>query len=121
MLVLNLNNVEEIIFRNKRLQAKLPELRGYFDQWHLAVRHPFLKAMGKQAVIDLLNALNDKHAELLQLHFGMPVTIDKLNNRVVRNYEFSIDEAEQELNQLSDTAQACAYRKGEQLYISFVR
>lgn len=121
MLVINLNNVEEIIFSNKAIRAKMPELRSYFDQWTLAKQYPFLKAVGKQAMVDFLNTLNENHLSLLQKHFEMPVTIDKLNNRAFRNHEFSVDEAEQELNRLNELAQVCAYRKGDQLYLSLWR
>jgi len=121
MLTVNLNNVEEIIFRNKTLRNALPELRGYFDQWNLASQHPFLKAMGKQATIDLLNALNEKHTKILESHFGMSVTVDKLNNRAFTSFQWEIDKAEYELNQLNDMAQISAYRKGDQLYISLTK
>ena len=121
MLALNLNNIEEIIFRNKAIQGRMPEFKSYFAQWNMSRQHAYLKAIGKQAAIDLLNALNDHHITVLEKHFGMTVTIDKLNNRAINNCKFKIDEAEQELNKLNEMAQVSAYRKGDQLYISLWR
>ena len=121
MIAINLRNVDEFIFRNKLLKTKLPEFRAYFDQWGLAQQHPFLKSMGKQAAIDLLNALHEGHIGILSEHFGLPVTIDKLSNRIVRNIASSVEEIEKELNKLEVSAQVCAYREGNQVYISMWR
>jgi hypothetical protein len=57
----------------------------------------------------------------LEAYFEEPITIDKLSNKAVKNCMFSIDSAEQELNGLNEAAQISAYRKGDQLYVSFWR
>lgn len=121
MLIINLRNIEEFIFKNKQLKLKFPEFKAYFDQWNLAQQHSSLKSIGKQAIIDLLNNLNDSHIKIMQEYFNVSVTIDKLSNRIVKNFQCDVENLETELNKLNDFAQVCAYRQGNQVYISMWR
>lgn len=118
MLTLNLMNVDKIIFQNKQLIDKLPELRAYVDQWSLSVQHPFLRSMGKQAILDFIDKLNENHIRIISEHFNMSVTIDKLNNRLVENHQFKIEELEKELNNFEGFTNIVLYRNKEQCYIS---
>lgn len=117
MIIINLRNIEEFLFRNNELQKKFPEFQHYFNQWNLARQHSFLKQMGKQAVIDLLANLNEKHIEIFSKHFDVCVTIDKFNNRIVRQYEFEIDELSEKIDEIQDQGNMVLYRKDNQVYI----
>jgi len=44
---INLQNIEEIIFLDKKVQEHLPEYRYLFDQWNLAHRVSGLKQMAQ--------------------------------------------------------------------------
>ena len=121
MVTINLRNIEELILRNTILHSKFPEFAGYINQWKLSLQHSSLRAIGKQAIIDLLNHLNERHIEILKSYFHDDVTIDKLSNRIVINIESSVETLQSDLNYLKEMAQVCAYRKGDQVYISFWR
>ena len=53
---INLKNIEEIIFFDKKIQLLLPEFRHFFDQWQLGQHIPGMKALAKRSVLDVLNA-----------------------------------------------------------------
>lgn len=116
MLIINLGNIEEIL-QNKVLRQKLPELMPYVDIWEFAVRNPSLKGLRKQSALDFLNALGENQIKTLEEYFNRPVTIDKLDNRLVKNLEFSIENAEKELQKLG-VSNLVPYRRGSRLYIS---
>jgi len=117
MITLNLRNVEEILFQNYEIRKQLPEFRHYFDQWSFAQQHTFLKQTGKQAVLDLLDNLNENHAQIISKYFGTNITIDKFNNRTVRQYEFEVDELPNKIKDIQDHGHLFLYRKGNQVYL----
>lgn len=118
MLTINLRNIEKIIFRNPFLKKLLPEFKELFKQWSLAQSNPHLRNMGKQAVIDLLAAINDNHIKIIAGFLQMPVEVDKLSNRVIKRFDTTIDELEDKLNELQEFGYYFIYREGDQIYIS---
>jgi hypothetical protein len=118
MITINLRNIEEFIFNNKEIRENFPEFKYYFHTWELAFQHPAMRHLKKEATLNLLNHLNERHVATLEEYFGTKVTIDKLNNRIVRNYQFSIEEAEEELNKAEEFANLVVYRDADQIYIS---
>lgn len=121
MLHINLKNVEELIFQNRKVTQALPEFRSHFDQWRLSKMLPATRQMGKRAVLDLMNSIKTQHLELLSDLFGTTVTIDRLDYSTVKNFEASLEVAEQELNQEEWFPYFSTYRKGDRLYVSFWR
>lgn len=117
MITINLRNIEEILFHNTELCKKFPEFRHYFDQWKLAKQHAFLKQTGKQAIIDLLNNLNENHLEIISNYFGMEITIDKFNDRIVNYHEFDVNSISEEINAIQEFGNVFLYRKADQIYI----
>lgn len=121
MITINLRNIESIIFHDKELWKQFPEFRFYFDQWSLAQKEPYLKSMGKQAVIDLLNTLNENHLQILRDYFQVDIALDKISNRIVQNLQFSIDDLQDGLNEMQELNHICLYRNDNQMYISLWR
>lgn len=117
MITINLRNIEEILFHNNELQKQFPEFRHYFDQWKLAKQHAFLKQMGKQALIDLLNNLNEKHLEIISNYFNAQITIDKFNNRIVNYHQFDVDKISEEIDEIQDFGNIFLYRDSDQVYL----
>jgi hypothetical protein len=117
MLIINLGNIEEIL-QNKVLRQKLPELLPYVDIWEFAVRNPSLKGLRKQSALDYLNALGENQIKTLEKYFDRTVTIDKLDNSIVKNVEFSIEKAEEELLRLGIIGNLVSYRRGNRIYLS---
>ena len=118
---INLNNIEELIFYDKKLCKLLPELKHCFDQWTLAKRFPELRPMGRRAIMDLLNSLENEHIAILENYFNTKITLDKLDYHLVKNYDFSLDEAEEKLSEIKGFANFSSYRNGDRLYLSFWR
>jgi len=118
MVTINLRNIEEFIFNNSKLREKLPEFKSYFHLWDLSFQHSSMRNLRKSSAIDLLNHLNARHIEILEEVFGASVTIDKINRRIVKNYQFSVDDAEEELNKAEEFANMALHRDKDQIYIS---
>lgn len=122
MILVNIGNIERIIFNNAKVRQKLPEFRGHFDQWQLACQHSFLKSLGKQAMIDVLNMLNERHLKIIEEELQEEIHLDKINNRMIENYSLPLESAENALNELENlSSNFCIYKNNNNLYISFWR
>jgi hypothetical protein len=125
MIQINIQNVEKIIFQNDQLWRDLPDLRHLREQWRLSRVSPALRAMGKKAILDFLNKVKKEHENIISKHLGTSVTIDKLDYHIVQNMEFSIEDAELELNLLEAEKPLYSYfgtyRKNNKIYITFWR
>lgn len=98
MIVLNLQNVEQVVFRDPRLEERLHGLRHTFEQWRLSQRIPYLRPQGLQAQIDLLNGLDSEHLAILEEFLGDQVVLEKASQRVVIDLSSNLTEAEDVLN-----------------------
>jgi hypothetical protein len=91
MIVINLKNVEELIFQKAELRKLLPDLQHLFDQWHLSYRLPALGSLRTKSKLDLINLMSDEHIRVLEEYFQDSVVIDKLNYNIVKNILFPLD------------------------------
>ena len=114
---LNLNNIEELVFYDTKIHKLLPEFKHIFDKWRLAQMTSGLRQMGKDAVLELLNSIEDEHKRLLEGYFNTSLTIDKLDHHLVKNVEAPLDAIVEELEGLEEYPNLCAYRDGEQVYV----
>jgi hypothetical protein len=121
MININLQNVEELIFQNKELWRKMPDLVYLRDQWRMSKMTPMLRALGKRSFLDFLNKVSKKHEDIISEHFGQPVTIDKLDRHIIKNITYSIDDAEDCLFWEETYPYFSTYRKENRIYISFWR
>ena len=124
MLYLNFSNIEELIFFDKPLQNTLPvNLFGLFEQWRLAKRMPFLKELGKNAVLDLLNNLTDEHIEILEQYFGEKIIVERLNYSIALNIKVPLSDISicNELCNIEGFNNFGTWRDDQHLYISFWR
>jgi hypothetical protein len=95
MIKLDFSNVEELIFLNEKVRNVLPPFfASYFESWTLSKRVPMLKQLGRQAMYDLLNELNEDHILSLEEFFGERIMIEKLIYNAVKNIKLSLDNAE---------------------------
>lgn len=118
MLTINLGNIEELLFYDKKVQKLLPEFSDLFGQWILAKQAPALRTMGKRAIINLLNGLEESHITILSRHFGQQVIVETLDYRIVKNCMFPLEEAERGLNTEGGFSNLALHRDGNHLYIS---
>lgn len=124
MLNLNFSNVEELVFYDTEVQKLLPvHMVGLFEQWRLAKRVPFLRDIGKQAILDFLNNLNESDVEILEHYFGDKIILEKLNYSIALNFKVLLTDSKlcEELCAVEGFNYFSTWRDGEYLYISFWR
>jgi hypothetical protein len=117
---INFQNIEEIIFFDKKVKEMLPEFRHLFDQWQLGKTIPALGGLGSRSVLDLLNSLESEHLEKLEKYFRQKVTINKIDNSIVKNYSFSPQDSD-DLCGFIEYKEFCAYRSKDSIHLSFWR
>ena len=118
MINLNLQNVEELVFYDKKIQQLLPEFKNLFNSWALAVQSS-LRGIAKKSISDFLNQLTPEHIKILENYFSANLEIDKLDYRIVRNYSFPLDEIN--LDNVDTFSNVFLSRDDKQVHISFWR
>ena len=120
-MIINLQNIEGLIFRDKKVQKLLFDFNQQFNQYLLATKVPGLRSLGKRSVIDVLNNLREEHIVKLREYFNTEITIDRIDYHIVKNYNSDISELESNLCDFQGFQDLCLYRKDNQIYISFWR
>ena len=84
---------------------------------------PVLRQIGKKSKIDFLDALEDKHVDLLEGYFKDRIYLEKTNCRFIENYKISLKEDEicDILNKINSFPNFCTWRDQNYLHISFWR
>ena len=125
MKYLNFSNVEELIFQDRDAQKVLPpHMFSLFEQWRLAQRVPFLRELGKQALLDLLGGLNDEEdIPVLEEYFGEKIIVERLNYNVAENIRIPLNESTicKELCDIEGFNYFSTWRDKDFMYISFWR
>lgn len=125
MLLLNFANIEKLIFQDRDIQNILPpNMFSYFEQWRMGKQMPFLRQIGKSAMLDFLNNLNPEHIEILEEYFGERVVVERLNYSVAMNIEIPLDKAQESCDRLCEINgdfYFSTWRDKQKLYISFWR
>lgn len=117
---INIQNVEELIFQDKDLWKKIPELVYLRDQWRMSRMTPMLRALGKKSILDFLRSAKGFHEDVLSEHFGTMVTIDKIDRHLVSHREFSVGD-EIDFEDSESFTGFSTYRKEDKIYITFWR
>jgi hypothetical protein len=124
MKYLNFSNAEELVFYDRELQQRLPiYMFSLFEQWRLAQRVPFLREMGKQAVLDFLNGLDEDHLDILEEYFGERIVVEKLNYNIALNFRIPLNDTTlcRELCTVEGFNYYSMWRDEDFLYITFWR
>jgi hypothetical protein len=122
MISLNFSNVEELIFNDRVAQNALPtHYFSLFEQWRLAQQLPSLRQLGKHAVLDFLNQLNEDDIHTLEVYFDRKIMVEKLNYSVVKNLQAPLSEVCKTLCEVDGFAYFSTWRDNDSLYISFWR
>ena len=101
----------------------MPDIRYFRDQWRLSKISPVFKAMGKKALLDFLNKINQDQEKIIAEKLGEEILIEKLDYLVVKNMELDIEDAELDLNLVSESLYSyfSTYRTKDKLYVTFWR
>jgi hypothetical protein len=119
MLNLNLQNVEDLIFRNQKTHPILEQFQHLFYQWKLSQMSPALKSLGKKCAMELLNGLSERHIKALETYFGSDITLDRVDNHIIHNCVFEVNKVE--LGKVQGYPNFSVYRDREHAYICFWR
>ena len=124
MKYLNFSTVEELIFQDRDAQQILPHhMFSLFEQWRLAQRIPFLRDIGKRAMLDFLNGLEEEDILVLEHYFGEKIFLERLNYSIVTNVSIPLNEVSlcNELCEIVDFNYFSTWRDEDFMYISFWR
>jgi hypothetical protein len=117
---INLQNIEELIFFDKKAHALFPEFRHFFDQWQLGQRIPGMKTLGQRSVLELLNSLDEIRIRKLEEYFSDTILVDKIDHRLAACYDWQIGEAD-ELCEFTGYRDFCIHRDKDRIYATFWR
>lgn len=117
---ITIQNVEELVFHDKDLWKKMPELIHLRDQWRISKMTPMLRALGRKSLLDFLRTAKGVHEDALSEHFGKTVTIDKIDRHLVSNKSFKVGD-EPDLEDAEIYTGFSCYRNKEDIYITFWR
>lgn len=118
-MILNLQNIEDLIFFDKKVWNILPEFRPHFEQWALSKRVPGMQNLGKRSLIDFLNSLEKPHLDKLEEYFQDIIVLDKIDYRTVQNYNGNIEEIQSDLCKFEGFTDFSIFRKGNQISLTF--
>jgi 2-iminoacetate synthase ThiH len=122
MLKLNWTNVEELIFYDSDVQNLLPvHMFSIFEQWRLAKRVPFLRELGKQALLDFLNQLSEKDIEILESYFQKKIFVEKINYSISLNLKIPLSNICDELCHIEGFNYTSTFRDEEYIYLTLWR
>lgn len=120
-MILSINNVEKIIFYDKKVQQTLPELSHIFDKWTLGVRTG-INSIAKDAMLDFLNKITPDQQDRLGSYFDSPVTVQKINSCLVKLLETDVYHLEDNLNVEEDFLRNVTIaREGDSIYLCLWR
>jgi hypothetical protein len=125
MMRLNFSNIESLILENGDLKYILPSsLHPYIEQWKIGQQFPMLRQLGRQALFDLINALDDKTIESLEKFFGQRIIVEKLNYNIVENIMVPVEDAAvicDHLSKIRGFNYFSTWRDDKYLHITFWR
>lgn len=114
---INLKNIEEFVFYDKKLQKLLPDLRQQFDQWRFAKTATGLNSLAKRTTADVLNALTPHHVQILEEYFKEKITISKMEYNIITHREFSVNDIP-DLSGMSEFKDFCLHTDGKTIHIT---
>jgi hypothetical protein len=119
MLIINLQNVRDLIVKDKKATSLLPEFKIFFDTWKFSLLSSTFKSLGEKALMDFLLALKPKHIEILEKYFNDSISINTVDYRVVKNRNFPLNKVEE--FQMDGYPYFSIYRDNSDLYITYWR
>jgi len=118
-MVINNQNVETLIFQDKKLIERLHNCHSLYNQWLLGIKQPALRFLSKKAILRMLEVLNDsENITILENYFNDKVVLKPLDYHVTKNFKIPIDELEQKLNLLKNEGNISISRNADYCYLS---
>lgn len=111
MIFLNINNIEEIVFKDKQLRANLSEFKYLFDAYDLGMFSLSLKSLAMRCLNDFLKKCTQKEIEIIKNYLKDDVEVVKLNSDPVMLVESDISDLELNISNEYNCLDICIYRK----------
>lgn len=111
MFKLNLKNVEQFVFFDKKIQKQLMEFQPLFQKW--------LNKKSKSLLLEFLNGLEAEHLLILETYFGDKIEVEKINCNYSDNCEYDLLNYDELIT--NDFDSVAISRLRNRLYISFWR
>lgn len=118
------DNIDDLIFSNKRLQKLLPEeLKPSFDQWLMGKRVPALRFLSQKSQLELLDKLNTpNNIAILEGYFKEKVSIKPIDYRTVKHHTVPLEELDAFLRDMGGFANNCVISRDDRYaYLVFWR
>jgi hypothetical protein len=117
------NNIDQLIFQDKRIQKELDHFKGLFDQWVLGTKVPALRFLAQKSRLELLEHLNTKtNIAILERYFNEKVGVQTIDYHIARHHKVPIQEVEVALNGMEGFVNNFSIsRDADYAYISFWR
>jgi hypothetical protein len=116
MVVLNITNVEKLIFQDDEIWKMIPDLSHMRDQWRISKLSPSLRPTGRRAMSDFLISAKNRYEGVISEKLGYNVTIDSIDNRVVTNLE--LDSLDCDMQIQGFYSGFATYREGDRVFVT---
>jgi hypothetical protein len=118
MIFLSINNIEDLIFTDKKIRGLLPKYKYLFDSFDLSKVSPALRQLGIRCLTDFLKQIKEEDLKIIETYLNQKVEVNQLNLDLVKNIETDINYAELELPEFYNCIDISIYRKKDELKIS---
>lgn len=116
--ILNLKNIEDIVFKDNQLKSKLSKHSGIFNNWHLAYSHPSLRYIRSESACALLKSLDTNDLDIIKNHTGLDIELDTNIYKTVLNIDSNLDFLEFYLPLDFNYVDLCLYRKKNEVNVT---
>ena len=88
-MIINISNVEKLIFYDKKVQQLFPELTSTFQKWAIGVRSG-INSIAKDALLEFLEKVTEEQLKKLESYFSSPVSTEKQDKHLIKNSVINI-------------------------------
>lgn len=118
MIFLNINNVEELIFIDKKTREFLPNYKYLFDSFDLSKVSPALKQLGVRCLNDFLKKIKKEDLIPVEKYLNEKIVIEEFNLDLVKNLEGNTENLEFVLPELYNNIDLAIYRKKDEIKVT---
>lgn len=115
MIYLDLNNVEDIVFKNKELRLKFPHFKYLFDSYDLGMLSISLKSLAMRCLNDFIKKCTSDDVKKLEDFLKEKIEISKLNVDPVVLFKGTLEDLEFNLPEDYNCIDVCLYRNKNEI------
>lgn len=117
-IILSSKNIEDIIFKNKKITAKLTKHKQIFDNWNMSQIIPTLRFIRSESISKLLKIIDDDDIAIIKDILNDEVVVDSDSSSIVKNIQGDIDMLEFKLPEDFNCIEFCLYRSKESIGVT---